>query len=139
MRPGWASSDHRPLRKTPRQDGGPAAQSLFSLRVLRNKILRMRRNRNSDEANTQETFLQLWCWYRLNCTVAAAYAGQVLRVAQALRRPVSAATVAAAVHEEVGAASASITGQQAGLAATWSVPGISYVRCVEDSPGTGPE
>lgn len=62
-----------------------------------------------------------------------------MRVAQALRRPLSAAAVAAAAHEEVGAASASITGQQVRLVATWSVSGISYVRYVEDSPGTGPE
>lgn len=69
----------------------------------------------------------------------AACAGQLMRVAQALRRPLSAAAVITAVHEEVGTASASITGQQVRLAATWSVSGINYVRCIEDSPGTGPE
>lgn len=71
--------------------------------------------------------------------VAGACAGELLHVDQALRRPLSAATVAAAVHEEVAAASASITGQQVRLAAARSVPGIGYVRSVEDSTGPGPE
>lgn len=60
-------------------------------------------------------------------------------LAQALRRPPTAAAVAAAAHEEVDAALASNAGQQVSAGCHVERPGISYVRCIEDSPGTGPE